>query len=143
MSANPSQTNVTSPVYQETTRSIVISVQPVYLEDQSEPGNSHYVWAYHIRIENKSTETVQLIGRYWNITDANGTVREVRGSGVVGEQPTIAPGESFEYTSGMPLVTPSGIIMGNYFMISETGEQFETTIPSFSLDCPHIHVSVH
>lgn len=130
-------------VYQHTTRSIIISVQPVYLDDQSDPSKHHYVWAYHVRIENKSEQTVQLIGRYWNITDANGIVREVRGSGVVGEQPTLAPGETFEYSSGMPLLTSSGIIMGNYFMMTDTGEQFETRIPTFSLDSPHARRSIH
>jgi ApaG protein len=125
-------------MYSQTTRAITVTVKPFFLEDQSSPSDSHYVWAYHVRIENQGRETVQLRNRHWRITDSLGRVQEVRGAGVVGEQPTLRPGDSFEYTSGTPLPTPSGIMGGTYQMeASETGERFEVTIPSFSLDSPH------
>jgi ApaG protein len=124
-------------MYTETTRSITVTVKPVYLEDQSSPSDNHYVWAYQVRIENKGRETVQLLRRYWRITDGIGRVQEVRGPGVVGEQPVLEPGESFEYTSGTPLPTPSGIMVGRYEMETEGGESFEVAIPAFSLDSPH------
>ena len=125
-------------MYSEITRSIKVTVRPFYLEQHSSPADGHYVWAYHVRIENNGGRTVQLRNRYWRITDSLGRVQEVRGAGVVGEQPTLRPGDSFEYTSGTPLPTPSGIMGGTYQMeASETGERFEVTIPSFSLDSPH------
>jgi ApaG protein len=125
-------------MYRETTHEITITVNPYYLEDQSSPDQAHYVWAYHVRIENNGPRTVQLRNRYWRITDSRGRVQEVRGAGVVGEQPVLKPGDSFEYTSGTPLPTPSGIMGGSYQMeASETGERFDVTIPSFSLDSPH------
>jgi ApaG protein len=125
-------------MYRETTHEITITVNPYYLEDQSSPDQSHFVWAYHVRIENNGRRTVQLRNRYWRITDSRGRVQEVRGAGVVGEQPVLRPGDSFEYTSGTPLPTPSGIMGGSYQMeASETGERFDVTIPSFSLDSPH------
>lgn len=121
-------------MYSETTRSIEVTVRPIYLEDQSSPDEQHFVWAYHVRIENKGGETVQLRTRYWRITDAMGRVQEVRGAGVVGEEPVIEPGQSFEYTSGVPLPTASGFMAGRYGMVSEAGESFEIEIPAFSLD---------
>jgi len=130
-------------MYSTTTKSITVSVEPVYLEDQSEPDDNHYVWAYHIRIENDGRETVQLLNRYWRITDAHGKVQEVRGAGVVGEQPVLEPGGAFEYTSGTPLSTPSGFMGGSYEMVSASGEHFDVTVPLFSLDLPgqasHLH----
>ncbi|HYD05756.1 MAG TPA: Co2+/Mg2+ efflux protein ApaG [Reyranella sp.] len=123
--------------YTETTRSIRVQVQPTYLEDQSSPEESHYVWKYHVRIDNGGEETVQLRNRYWRITDSLGRIQEVRGPGVVGEQPILHPGESFEYTSGTPLKTPSGIMVGTYQMESTGGERFDIAIPAFSLDSPH------
>jgi ApaG protein len=124
-------------MYTETTHDIRVAVQPIYLDEQSSPEDSHYVWAYQVRIENRGRETVQLLNRYWHITDAVGRVQEVRGSGVVGEQPVLAPGEAFEYTSGCPLATPSGIMMGSYEMQRDDGQRFEVSIPAFSLDSPH------
>jgi ApaG protein len=124
-------------MYSETTRSISITVKPFYLEDQSSPTEGHYVWAYHVRIENRGKETVQLRRRHWKITDGRGQVQEVRGPGVVGEQPVLEPGESFEYTSGTPLPTPSGIMVGSYEMETRAGENFSVRIPAFSLDSPH------
>lgn len=124
-------------LYEETTRDITVSVEPYYLSDQSEPAQRHFVWAYHVKIENNGTETIQLTHRHWRITDGAGATQEVSGEGVVGEQPTLQPGESFEYTSGTPLSTPSGIMVGTYMMVSATGEQFSVAIPAFSLDSPH------
>lgn len=122
-------------MYSATTRDILVEVQPVFLEGQSEPGQ--YVWAYRVRIANGGSETVQLISRYWHITDELGRVQEVRGAGVVGEQPVIDPGKDYEYASGTPLQTPSGIMRGNYQMRTLSGESFEIEIPAFSLDSPH------
>ncbi len=130
-------------MYEETTRTIRVMVEPVFLDDQSSPSDDHYVWAYHVRIENLGRETVQLRTRHWRITDANGRIHEVRGDGVVGEQPVLHPGEAFEYTSGTPLATPSGIMVGDYAMESETGEKFTVAIPAFSLDSPHQQRSLH
>ena len=119
-----------------------MTVNPFYLEGQSEPEDSHFVWAYHVRIENLGHETVQLVTRMWSITDAHGRINEVRGSGVVGEQPVLEPGEVFEYTSGTPLQTPSGIMVGSYQMKTEQGERFEVEIPAFFLDSPHQNVNL-
>lgn len=130
-------------MYAETTRSIRITVKPVYLEDQSSPTESHFVWAYHIKIENGGASTVQLLNRYWRITDALGRVQEVRGAGVVGEQPVLKPGEAFEYTSGTPLSTPSGFMVGTYEMETTEGERFDVKVPLFSLDSPHQKRQVH
>jgi ApaG protein len=124
-------------MYKQTTRSITISVKPFFLEDQSAPEEGRFVWAYHVRIENEGSDTVQLRNRYWRITDSLGRVQEVRGAGVVGEQPVLKPGESFEYTSGTPLPTPSGIMMGSYQMESQNGDRFDVAVPAFSLDSPH------
>lgn len=124
-------------MYSQSTRSIRITVEPTYLDDQSAPDEQRFVWAYHVRIENQGPETVQLRSRYWRITDARGKIQEVRGAGVVGEQPVLKPGESFEYTSGTPLPTSSGFMVGTYQMENETGERFDVAVPAFSLDSPH------
>jgi ApaG protein len=130
-------------MYEETTRAIKVTVKPFYLEDQSSPTDNHYVWAYQVRIENRGAETVQLRGRYWRITDALGRVQEVRGPGVVGEQPVLEPGEAFEYQSGTPLPTPSGIMVGTYQMETDTGERFDAAVPAFSLDSPHQQIRLN
>ena len=119
------------------TRGIRVSVQPTYLDDQSDPDTGRFVWAYHVTIENTGSETVQLTQRYWQITDAFGQVQEVRGPGVVGEQPVLRPGEQFQYTSGTPLAAPSGIMVGRYSMRTDRGEPFDVRVPAFSLDSPH------
>ncbi len=124
-------------MYYETTKEITISVDTTFVEDQSEPDDFHFVWAYHIRIENEGPETVQLLRRHWHITDSQGRVHEVRGEGVVGEQPVLEPGEVFEYTSGTPLSTPSGFMVGSYQMVNGEGNHFSVSIPAFSLDSPH------
>lgn len=130
-------------MYQKTTHAIQVTVKTSYLDDQSSPVDDHYVWAYQVRIENQGAETVQLLNRYWQITDENGQVHEVRGAGVVGEQPVLKPGDSFEYTSGTPLATPSGIMVGAYQMETESGTALEVAIPAFSLDSPHQPVRVN
>lgn len=124
-------------MYTETTHGIRITVRPNYLDDQSSPDENHFVWAYHVRIENQGATTVQLKSRHWKITDALGRLQEVQGPGVVGEQPVLNPGESFEYTSGTPLSTPSGIMAGSYQMQGPDGQVFDVAIPAFSLDSPH------
>ena len=123
-------------MYTQTTKKINITVKPYYLEDQSEPEDQHYVWAYKVIIDNQGNEKVQLVNRYWRIIDVNGTMQEVRGKGVVGEQPVLNPGETFEYTSGTPLTTSSGFMEGTYEMKSSTGDKFDVQIPKFSLDNP-------
>ncbi|MEQ8935111.1 MAG: Co2+/Mg2+ efflux protein ApaG [Amphiplicatus sp.] len=130
-------------MYERVTRGIRISVRPNYLESQSDPDDDRYVWSYTVRIDNISDETVRLRTRYWRITDAFGLTEEVRGDGVVGEQPVIRPGEGFEYTSGAPLGTPSGMMVGQYGMESATGEAFDVDIPAFSLDSPYEQRNVH
>ncbi len=130
-------------MYISTSNDITVTVTPIFLEDQSDPEDDHFVWAYQVRIENNGPETVQLRARCWHITDANGLVQEVRGSGVVGEQPILEPGESFEYTSGTPLATPSGIMVGSYQMQTDHGDQFDVAIPAFSLDSPHQVVNLN
>ena len=130
-------------MYNAVTRQISVTVTPYFIEDQSDPEDNHFVWAYQVNIENTGRETVQLKSRYWHITDANGQVQEVRGDGVVGEQPVLRPGESFEYTSGTPLSTPSGIMVGRYQMETKTGEGFEIDIPAFSLDSPYQRTSLN
>ncbi|MFA5121541.1 Co2+/Mg2+ efflux protein ApaG [Zavarzinia sp.] len=130
-------------MYDKTTRAIRVSVKPTFLEDQSSPDENYYVWAYRVQIENQGAETVQLRDRYWRITDGFGRVQEVRGPGVVGEQPVLKPGERFEYTSGTPLATPSGIMLGTYRMETDKGESFEVEVPAFSLDSPHQPVRIN
>lgn len=123
-------------MYRAVTHQIEVSVEPFYLPDRSAPDESRYFWAYRVTIDNQSNEFVQLLSRYWHITDAVGRTEEVRGPGVVGEQPELSPGDSYQYTSGCPLSTPSGIMVGHYTMRNERGETFEIDIPAFSLDLP-------
>ncbi len=127
-----------------TTRGIRVSVRAVFLDDQSQPDDNQFVWAYRVRIENRGPEPVQLLRRSWRITDARGRLIRVDGDGVVGEQPSLDPGEAFEYTSGTPLDTPTGFMTGEYHMVLPTsGEQFDVAIPPFSLDSPHQNLRVH
>ena len=123
-------------MYTKTTKKISITVNPYFLEDQSEPDDQHFVWAYQVIINNKGKDVVQLKNRYWKIIDSNGDKQEVKGEGVVGEQPILNPGEVFEYTSGTPLTTPSGFMEGHYEMQTKNGSIFEASIPQFSLDSP-------
>src|SRR5664279_4822511 len=126
-----------SKLYRAITKEIVVSVVPTYLEAQSSPGDSQYFWAYRVTIENQGQETVQLRSRHWMITNARGEFTEVKGAGVVGEQPVLKPGEKYEYTSGAPLNTTSGMMGGAYQMEGEGGERFDIEIPTFSLDSPN------
>jgi ApaG protein len=123
-------------MYRSVTRNIEVSVTPQYLTDRSSPETGEYFWAYTIEITNRGAETVQLRTRHWRITDAMGRRQEVRGAGVVGKQPVLKPGDSFEYTSGVPLPTPSGFMTGSYGMVGPNGETFDIEIPTFSLDGP-------
>ncbi len=125
------------PMYSETTHGIAITVRPIFLEEQSSPDENYFVWAYNVRIENRGEMTLKLESRYWRITDARGRIQEVRGPGVVGEHPVLEPGDSFEYTSGTPLPTPSGFMVGSYLMVDKSGAMFDVAIPAFSLDSPH------
>ena len=124
-------------MYQTTTRNIRVTVEPQFLDDRSSPEHNRYFWAYTIEIANIGKELVQLRSRYWRITDARGHIEEVRGPGVVGEQPVLKPGETFTYTSGCPLTTPSGIMAGWYQMEVAGGGEFNVEIPAFSLDSPY------
>lgn len=130
-------------MYSSTTDRVTISVEPTYLVHESSPDKSIYVWAYRVRIENQGSDTLQLKTRYWKITDSYGRVQEVRGPGVVGQQPVLKPGESFEYTSGTPLSAPGGIMVGSYSMQTEDGRQFEVAVPAFSLDTPDTPRRLH
>jgi ApaG protein len=122
--------------YEETTRGITVRVSVSYLPEQSEPAHGRWFWAYHIRIENDGDEAVQLLTRRWIITDGRGIAEEVRGDGVVGDQPMIDPGESYDYVSGCPLRTPIGSMEGSYGMIDVDGEPFDVAIPLFPLHSP-------
>lgn len=124
-------------MFSKTTRQITITATPQFLAEHSEPGDNHYVWSYTIQLENNGDETVQLLNRHWKITDAKGLTQEVRGAGVIGEQPILKPGEAFKYTSGTALGTASGVMLGEYEMITPTGEHFEVEVPAFSLDSPY------
>lgn len=124
-------------MYSKTTNGITVTVTPYFLEDQSSPQESHYVWAYQVNITNSGSVSIKLNHRNWLIIDANGKVINVQGEGVVGEFPTIYPGESFEYTSGTPLKTNNGIMQGFYLVSKDNGENFKIDIPAFSLDSPY------
>jgi ApaG protein len=124
--------------YALTTRGVTVTVRSFFLDDQSSPDNNRFVWAYQVRIENHGSETVRLLRRTWQITDARGRTQHVHGPGVVGKQPVLGPGQSFEYTSGTPLDTPSGFMVGAYHMVVPgSGETFDVAVPPFSLDSPH------
>lgn len=128
----------TDPMYRAVTRQIEVIVEPNFLPERSSAEDGRFFWAYTIVIVNSGPETVQLKTRHWIITDGTGRSQEVRGEGVVGEQPVLEPGERFEYTSGVPLQTPSGFMSCSYQMVTESGEPFEIDIPAFSLDSPNM-----
>jgi len=123
-------------MYQAVTRNIAVTVSPRFLPERSSSEKSRYFWAYTIEIRNRGDITVQLKTRHWRIIDGVGQMQDVRGAGVVGEEPVLEPGASFEYTSGVPLPTPSGFMAGTYGMVTPEGEHFEIEIPTFSLDSP-------
>lgn len=130
-------------MYRAVTRGIEVTVTPRFLSERSSPTNGYFFWAYTIDITNLGRETVQLKTRHWRITDANGRMQEVKGPGVVGEEPLLEPGDSFEYTSGVPLPTPSGFMAGSYGMITDKGEHFDVEIPTFSLDCSYAERTIN
>jgi ApaG protein len=130
-------------VYERKTHNIRVKVKPAFLDDQSDPDENHYLWSYTVTIENDGKEPVQLMSRYWHITDGLGRSQEARGPGVVGAQPVIAPGQTFQYTSGCPLPTASGHMVGRYQMQTASGEAFEAEIPAFLLESPHEHRQIH
>lgn len=130
-------------MYEAVTQNIKISVQTQFIKDQSNPDEGYYVWAYHITIANKGGETVQLISRHWKITDGLGRLQEVKGDGVVGEQPILHPGQKYSYSSGTPLATASGFMQGSYFMRRKDGSGFEAEVPGFSLDSPYSKSVLH
>jgi ApaG protein len=130
-------------MYHATTRGIEVKVTPRFMPDRSAPDGNRYFWAYTIEISNHGDETVQLKTRHWRITDAQGRLQEVKGPGVVGEEPVLKPTESFEYTSGVPLPTPSGFMVGSYGMVTQAGEHFDIEIPAFSLDSSHAERTIN
>ena len=130
-------------MYSKTTNGATVTVTPYFLDDQSSPQESHYVWAYQVNIKNTSSITIKLNHRNWVIIDANGKIINVQGEGVVGEFPILKPGESFEYTSGTPLKTSNGIMQGFYLMSQDNGEQLKIDIPTFSLDSPYNKKNLH
>lgn len=130
-------------MYEAVTHGIRIKVEPQYVEEQSSPDDSYFFWAYTIEIANEGKSAVQLKTRHWRITDAHGKTEEVRGPGVVGKTPVLDPGESFTYTSGCPLGTASGIMVGSYQMQLQDGSLIDVAVPAFSLDSPFVIRSVN
>ncbi len=126
-------------MYRMTTDNIQVSVVPHFMADQSKPEVNQFFWSYTIEIWNQRNVPVQLLSRHWKITDATGALHEVKGQGVIGQQPVIAPGQRFEYTSGCPLETPQGFMVGSYEMLSHDGLHFKVDVPAFSLDSPFCH----
>lgn len=123
--------------FETVTDNFRVAVQSYFLDEQSEPSENQFVWAYRIKIMNEGEKTTQLLARHWVITSGNGHIQEVKGEGVIGEQPVISPGQHFVYTSGTPLSTPTGFMRGTYEMQDEDGEHFHIEIPAFSLDSPY------
>jgi len=130
-------------MYKAITDGIEVTVEPRFMADRSDPRAGRYFWAYTVEIANRGPRTVRLVARHWRITDALGKLEEVRGEGVVGEQPLLRGGEKFKYTSGCPLTTPSGIMVGAYQMVDENGDEFDVKIPAFSLDTPDARRSLN
>ncbi len=130
-------------MYKARTENIEVTVEPRFMADRSDPRAGRYFWAYTVEISNHSPRTIQLVARHWRITDARGKLEEVRGEGVVGEQPILRGGDIYKYTSGCPLTTPSGIMAGAYRMVDEGGNAFEVEIPAFSLDTPDTRRSLN
>jgi ApaG protein len=130
------RTSVMSDMNNDSTHNITVKVDPFYIEDQSAPDENRYVFAYTVNIQNTGTVAAKLMTRHWIITDANGKIQEVRGQGVVGEQPYLRPGEGFQYTSGAVLDTAVGTMRGSYQMVGEDGNQFDAEIPIFTLSVP-------
>lgn len=130
-------------VFSQTSHNIEVKVAPIFLDEESSRVNSKFVWAYHIQIHNHTEKPVQVVRRHWMITDAYGKIHEVTGDGVIGEQPTIKPNTMFEYTSAVPLPTPSGFMKGTYEVLDEQGQSLMVGIPCFSLDSPFAIHGLH
>ena len=130
-------------MYSKTTNDVTVTVTPYFLDDQSSPQEIHFVWAYQVNITNSGNKSIKVSQRNWLIIDANGKVINVQGEGVVGEFPIIEPGQTFEYTSGTPLETNSGIMQGFYLVSQDNGEKLKIDIPTFSLDSPYDKKKVH
>lgn len=130
-------------MYEQKTKDVIVRVEPDYLHDQSSPADDRFIWAYTVEIENQTKTDLQVVERFWKIADSRGQVQEVRGAGVVGEQPVLKPGETFRYTSGAPLTAPSGMMLGNYHMQTPEGDRFCVDIPTFLLDSPHEPLSLN
>jgi|SRR5271165_3104737 ApaG protein len=124
-------------MYMTVTHQVKVTVEPIFEPDRSDPDEGRFFWRYVIEIANLGDKPVTLMERHWRITDGDGRQQDVRGPGVVGEQPTIEPGKAFRYASGCPLTTPSGLMVGEYRMLASDGESFDVAIPAFSLDSPH------
>jgi len=124
-------------MFERKTKDVIVRVEPDFLSEQSSPSDDRFIWAYTVEIENQTKTDLQVTERFWQIADSRGQVQEVRGSGVVGEQPVLKPGEVFRYTSGAPLSAPSGMMLGTYKMESPDGESFDVDIPAFLLESPH------
>ncbi len=122
---------------------IWVHVDPFYMADESDPHHNHFFWGYRVNIRNDGSQTVKLTERFWRIVDSNGSIQEISGIGVVGEQPVLAPGESYGYASGATMTRPSGIMEGHYVMVTESGEAFKVPVPAFSLDSPHENSALH
>ena len=128
---------VPPPQYEALTAGVRIRVRPKFMHDESEPSEGKFIWAYTVDVENETEQTWTIVRRHWHIVDAAGRTQLVEGEGVIGQTPTIEPGERFSYTSGAPLSAPSGIMSGAYDMKSDTGEMLVAVIPAFSLDSPY------
>lgn len=125
-------------MYEQETQGLVVRVEPQFLPEESAPSEGRFVWSYTIEIENRGADKVQLLSRFWRITDENGLTQEVRGPGVVGQQPVIEPGERFRYSSAAPLAAPSGVMVGAYSMVRvDDGQAFDIAVPLFALESPH------
>ncbi len=123
--------------YEASTEGVIVRVRPVFVEEESSPEDEKYLWAYHVEIKNTGERTLQLMTRHWRITDGDGRTQEVVGDGVVGQQPVLRPGASFEYTSGCPLTTPSGLMRGTYTLHDREGDSLVVEIPLFALESPY------
>ena len=132
-----------APAYSAETNGILVRVRPSYLAGQSDPEGGRWVWAYQVEVVNLTGMAVQLMARRWTITDGLGRTEEVRGAGVVGEQPKIQPGDAYAYASGCPLSTPTGTMVGAYYFTDAEGRSFEAAIPAFSLDTPEARRSLN
>jgi len=123
--------------FERRTHDVIVRVESDYLDDQSSPSESRFIWAYTVEIENQTDKDLTVVERCWQIADSRGQVQNVRGAGVVGEQPVVRPGETCRYTAGAPLSAPSGMMLGNYSMQTPEGDRFDVDIPPFLLDSPH------